>query len=93
MVYAALSIAIAAAHPLIGALAMLAFGAATVPGLTVLGAGVQRLAQRGLWARRAVAAVVLVLGLWSVGMRGFSAHGAAHAPSPQDAPAVHGHAP
>jgi sulfite exporter TauE/SafE len=77
MVYAALSIAIAAAHPAWSAAAMLAFGAATVPGLTVL----------------AVAAVVLVLGLWSVGMRGFSAHGAAHAPSPQDAPAVHGHAP
>jgi uncharacterized protein len=36
MVYAALSIAIAAAHPAYSALAMVAFGAATVPGLTVL---------------------------------------------------------
>lgn len=72
MVYAALSIAIAAGNPLHGAAAMAAFGAGTVPGLTVLAAGIQRFALRGPWSRRAVAAVVLVFGLWSVGMRGFS---------------------
>jgi uncharacterized protein len=69
MVYAALSLAVAAAHPLAGALAMLAFGAATVPGLTVLSLGVQRIALRGLWHRRALAALVLVVGLWSVTLR------------------------
>lgn len=74
MVYAALSIAVAAANPLYGALAMVAFGAATVPGLTVLGASVQRLVQRGPWTRRAVAATVLALGLWSVAARGFGTH-------------------
>jgi uncharacterized protein len=74
MVYAALGIAVAAAHPLHGGLAMLAFGAATVPGLTVLGAGVRRIAAQGLWARRALAAVVLVVGLWAVAARGFAPH-------------------
>jgi uncharacterized protein len=69
MVYAALSLAVVAAHPITGAGVMLAFGAATVPGLTVLSLGVQRLALRGLWHRRALAAVVLVLGLWSVSLR------------------------
>jgi uncharacterized protein len=87
MVYAALSIAIAAGRPLVGAAAMLAFGAATVPGLTVLSIGVQRLAARSLWTRRAVAALVLALGLWSVGLRGFGGHGlhasAAVAPAAQ----------
>jgi uncharacterized protein len=70
MVYAALSIAIAAANPLYSAAAMVAFGAATVPGLTVLSLGVQRFALRGPWSRRAVAAVILVFGLWTVGQRG-----------------------
>jgi uncharacterized protein len=88
MVYAALSLAIAAAQPLHGAVAMLAFGAATVPGLTLLSAGVQRFAARGLWARRAVAATVLALGLWAVGVRGAGAH-ASH---PQQQPAAtHAH--
>jgi uncharacterized protein len=83
MVYAALSLAVVAAQPLAGAAAMLAFGAATVPGLTVLSVGVQRLALRGLWHRRALAALVLSLGLWSVSMRalGGSAH-AAHSNLP-----------
>lgn len=71
MVYAALSIALAAGQPLTGALAMTAFGAATVPGLSLVSAGLQRIAVRSLWTRRAVAALILALGLWSVGMRGF----------------------
>jgi uncharacterized protein len=77
MVYAALSIAIAAGSPLYGAAAMVAFGAATVPGLTILAVGIQRFALRGRWSRRVVAAAVLVFGLWSVGQRGFTdrAHG------------------
>mgnify|MGYP006204889545 CR=1 FL=1 len=78
MVYAALSIAVAAAHPVTGSLAMIAFGAATVPGLSVLSIGLQRVALRSLWTRRAVAAVILALGLWSVGMRGFSGKAMAH---------------
>jgi sulfite exporter TauE/SafE len=69
MVYAALSMAVAAGGALTGAGAMLAFGAATVPGLTVLSIGLQRVALRSLWTRRAVALVILMLGLWSVSTR------------------------
>jgi uncharacterized protein len=93
MVYAALSIAIAAAHPAYSALAMVAFGAATVPGLSVLSLGVQRFALRGPWSRRLIAAVILAFGLWTVTMRGFLGgpahahqHGA-HAGPPAAAPA------
>lgn len=72
MVYAALAIAIAAAHPLYSAAAMVAFGTATVPGLTVLSLGVQRFAMRGPWSRRGVAAIILVFGLWTVAQRGLA---------------------
>lgn len=97
MVYAALSLGISAGEPLLGAGALVAFGAATVPGLTVLALGLQRFVQRGIWARRAFAALVLVAGLWSVGMRGMraAAHGAPathdHSvmPSVHEAPAPH----
>jgi uncharacterized protein len=84
MVYAALSIAMAAAHPVHSAAAMLAFGAATLPGLTVLSLGVQRFAVRGPWSRRAIAAVILVFGLWTVAQRGLHGghgHGGAHDPA------------
>jgi sulfite exporter TauE/SafE len=53
--------------------AMLAFGAATVPGLTVLSVGVQRFALRGPWSRRAVAAIILVFGIWTVAQRSLNA--------------------
>lgn len=69
MVYAALSMAVATGAPLMGAGVMLAFGASTIPGLTVLSIGLQRIALRGMWTRRAVALLILVLGLWSVSMR------------------------
>ena len=69
MVYAALTMAVAAGAPLVGAGVMLAFGASTIPGLTVLSIGLQRIALRGMWTRRAVALLILMLGLWSVGMR------------------------
>jgi uncharacterized protein len=88
MVYAALGLAVLAASPLTSALTMLAFGGATVPGLTVLSLGVQRMASRGLWARRALAVLILAVGLWSVAMRSVGAH--AHDAS---APTVHGSVP
>lgn len=69
MVYAALGIAVASAHPAAGAASMVAFGLGTVPALTALSAGVRRLAARSLWHRRGVALLVLVAGLWSVGAR------------------------
>jgi uncharacterized protein len=92
MVYAALSIAIAAASPLIGALVMLGFGLGTVPALTLFPGFVRRLAARGVWQRRAVATLVLAAGLWSVSTRvqlpATPAHAGAETPG---APAQHHH--
>lgn len=82
MVYAALGIAVAAGGPLYGAGVMLAFGVATVPGLTAVSVLFQRVALRSLWSRRAIAALILLLGLWSVSMRvGGHAAGGMHAPA------------
>jgi uncharacterized protein len=100
MVYAALSIAIAAAHPAYSAAAMVAFGAATVPGLTVLSVGVQRFVLRGPWSRRMAAGVILLFGLWTVGQRGLhGGHAGAHgmhggaaapaSPAVESSPATH----
>jgi uncharacterized protein len=72
MVYAALGLAVAAANPVHSATAMIAFGAATAPGLTVLSAGVRRVAVRGPWSRRGIAAAILLVGLWSVAQRGLA---------------------
>lgn len=69
MLYAALSMAVAAASPVSGALALVAFGLATVPALALLSEAVRRLALRSVWHRRVLALAVLLLGLWSVGMR------------------------
>ena len=69
LVYAALSMAVASAAPATGAAAMAAFGLGTVPALAVLAEAVQGLARRGIWVRRALALLVLVAGLGSLGMR------------------------
>ncbi len=69
LVYAALGFAIAARSPLMGALTMVAFGLATVPGLAFLTGVVQEIARRGKWHRRTVAVVILLVGLWSLGQR------------------------
>jgi sulfite exporter TauE/SafE len=96
MVYAALSLSVSAGAPLLGAAALVAFGAATLPGLTILALGVQRFAMRGLWPRRIFAALVLACGLWSVGMRGLHASSHDHAtprtvPSQLPADSAHRH--
>lgn len=91
MLYAALALAIAAAHPLYGALTMLAFGVATVPGLALLSLSLQRFALRGAWQRRAIAILVLAAGVWSIAARATSTapihvhqqHGRAPAALPQ----------
>ncbi len=69
LVYAALSIPVAAADPGVGALAMLAFGAGTIPVLSALVVGVRRFGLGTLRARRLLALGVLVAGLWSVAVR------------------------
>lgn len=69
MVYAALAMAFGAGSPLLGAGAMVAFGLGNVPALTLLSAGVQRFAARGVWQRRALATLVLAAGVWSIARR------------------------
>ena len=69
LVYAALAVPVAIANPAWGALAMLAFGIGTVPALSVVALGVQRVVARDIRLRRLVAAGVLIAGLWSIGLR------------------------
>lgn len=69
LVYAALSVPIAVADPLLGGALMLAFGLGTVPALTVAASGVQRLLLNSLGRRRALALVLLVVGLWAIWVR------------------------
>lgn len=69
LVYAALSVPVASGNPLWGALTMVAFGLGTVPALLAFTLGLRTLVARSLAARRALAAAVLVAGLWSIVMR------------------------
>ena len=89
LVYAALSLPVALAAPVPGAVAMLAFGAGTLPLLSAAALGLRRMTPRGLGARRLVAAVVLLIGLWSIaartGLVGHGTHGA-HGATQQLAP-------
>jgi len=91
MVYAALAMAIAAGSPLLGAAAMVAFGLGTVPALTLLSAGVQRFAARGVWQRRALATLVLLAGVWSIARRpeAPSMHGSGDVPAAAHSPSHH----
>lgn len=69
LVYAALAVPVAIANPAWGALAMVAFGIGTVPTLSIVALGVQRLVARDIRVRRLIAAGVLAAGLWSIGLR------------------------
>jgi len=69
LVYASLGIPVAASDPLVGALAMAAFGVGTMPALTAVAMGLRRVVMGNLALRRTLAAGVLVAALWSIGMR------------------------
>jgi hypothetical protein len=69
LVYSALSIPVALARPIPGALAMLAFGAGTLPALTAAALGLRRIAMRTLWRRRVFAALILGTGIWTIWTR------------------------
>ena len=69
LVYSALSIPVALADPLGGVLAMVAFGAGTVPALSLAALGLRRLVLSSLWRRRVLALLVLTTGLWTIWMR------------------------
>lgn len=90
LVYAALAVPVAAGDPVTGALSMAAFGLGTVPALAFVATGARRLTLRHLSLRRVAAALVLTMGLLSVGMRqgwlGASHHGAHPAAAPHADP-------
>jgi len=69
LVYASLGIPVAASDPLVGALAMTAFGVGTMPALTAVAMGLRKVVMRNMALRRALAAGVLMAALWSIGMR------------------------
>lgn len=69
LLWAALGLAVGAGTALGGALAMSVFWAGTIPLLAGLAGGVQRLAARGPWARRSLAGLVFVSGMWSIAHR------------------------
>ncbi len=89
LVYAALAVPVASGSAAVGAMAMAAFGLGTVPALTALLVGAGRLDLSTLRARRVMALLVLVAGLWSVAARQ-GLIGGAHAPAGGDG-AAHSH--
>lgn len=79
LVYSALSIPMALAAPVPGAFAMLAFGAGTLPALSLSAMGLRRLLLSTLWRRRLFATLVLITGLWTIWTRAtYSLHGGMH---------------
>jgi len=69
LVYSALSLPVAVADPRIGALTMAVFGLGTLPALSIAALGVRRFSARSLGARRTLAAIILIAGLWSIATR------------------------
>jgi sulfite exporter TauE/SafE len=69
LVYSALSLPVALATPEGGAVAMLAFGAGTLPSTSIAALTIRRLVPGTLAGRRILALAVLLAGLWSIGMR------------------------
>jgi sulfite exporter TauE/SafE len=70
LVYAALGLAISAGNLVAGSLAMVAFGLGTAPLLTTVALSAHRLLHQQPWARRALAVVATLAGLWVVASRG-----------------------
>jgi sulfite exporter TauE/SafE len=87
LVYAALALPVALGRPLAGALAMLAFGLGTVPALATLSVALRKVLRSGVWPRRALAAVILATGLWSIAKRAGGPAGG-HAGHTMGAPAA-----
>lgn len=69
LVYATLAIPVAAGDPMVGALAMVAFGIGTMPALTAVAMGLRKVVMRDLRLRRMLAAGVFLAALWSIGSR------------------------
>lgn len=69
LTWAALSVAVAGASPVQGALSMAVFGLMTSPSLLAAAWGLRRVVAGSPRTRRALAALVLATGLWSLGAR------------------------
>ena len=82
LVYSALSIPVALADPARGALAMIAFGAGTLPALSVAALGLRRLVMTSMWRRRVLAALVLATGAWAIWTRAAGTVNAGHHHAP-----------
>ncbi|MCB9758506.1 MAG: sulfite exporter TauE/SafE family protein [Alphaproteobacteria bacterium] len=80
LVYAALALPVASGDPLTGALAMLAFGLGTLPGLSAAMLGLRRLTAQRPWSRRLLAVGVLGFGLAALAVRAPAPDAAADAP-------------
>lgn len=87
LVYSALSIPVALADPARGALAMIAFGAGTLPALSLAALGLRRLVMTSLWRRRVFAVLVLAAGGWAIWTRATGAVTAGHHHAPSAPPA------
>jgi sulfite exporter TauE/SafE len=69
LVYATLAIPVASGSPLVGALAMAAFGLGTAPALTAVALGLRKVVMRDMRLRRVLAAGVFLAAMWSIGQR------------------------
>jgi uncharacterized protein len=87
LVYSALGIPVALARPLPGALAMIAFGAGTVPALSFAAFGLRRLALSSIGRRRVFAALLLIVGLWAIWLRAMPTPSTGHRHPAGDTPA------
>lgn len=70
LVYAALGLAVGSGGALTGALAMTAFGLGTAPLVTTVALSAHRVLHQRPWARRVLAVVATLAGLWVVASRG-----------------------
>jgi sulfite exporter TauE/SafE len=69
LVYASLAIPVASGNPVIGALAMTAFGIGTMPALTAVALGLRKVVMGDMRLRRLLAAGVFIAAMWSIGTR------------------------
>jgi sulfite exporter TauE/SafE len=69
LVYATLAVPVASGNPVVGGLAMAAFGLGTAPALTAVAMGLRKIVMRDMRLRRLLAAGVFLATLWSIGQR------------------------
>lgn len=78
LVYSALGIPMALADPLAGAATMIAFGAGTVPALSLTALGLRRVLLRSPGRRRVFAMFILLTGAWTIWQRARGLQTGAH---------------